>query len=83
VVAAVGLVGAVSAACVLGTALSGSTVFGLPIAVIVFVVIALLAWPLLERTYLGRQVYAVGGSNEAARPAGIPTNRRVGGDDTA
>jgi ribose transport system permease protein len=58
-------------------AVSGSTVAGVPIAVIVFIVIALLAWFFLERNYLGRQVYAVGGSNEAARLAGIPTNRRI------
>ena len=39
--------------------------------------IALLAWFFLERTYAGRQVYAVGGNREAARLAGIPTNRRL------
>ena len=58
-------------------AVVGSTVAGVPIAVIIFVVIALLSWFFLERTYLGRQVYAVGGSTEAARLAGIPTNRRI------
>ena len=31
-----------------------------------------LAWVLLERTYIGRQIYAVGGNREAARLAGIP-----------
>jgi ribose transport system permease protein len=56
---------------------AASTVFGVPISVIIFAVIALLAWFFLERTYLGRQVYAVGGSREAARLAGIPTNRRI------
>ena len=34
---------------------------------------ALIAWFVLERTYIGRQVYAVGGSTEAARLAGIPS----------
>jgi ribose transport system permease protein len=58
-------------------ALVGSTVAGVPIAVVIFVVIALLAWFFLERTYFGRQVYAVGGNTEAARLAGIPTNRRI------
>jgi ribose transport system permease protein len=58
-------------------ALVGSTVAGVPIAVVIFVVIALLAWFFLERTYLGRQVYAVGGNAEAARLAGIRTNRRI------
>jgi len=58
-------------------ALVGSTVAGVPIAVVIFVAIALLAWFFLERTYLGRQVYAVGGNAEAARLAGIRTNRRI------
>jgi len=58
-------------------ALVGSTVAGVPIAVVIFVVIALLAWFFLERTYIGRQVYAVGGNAEAARLAGIRTNRRI------
>ena len=31
---------------------------------------ALIAWFVLERTYIGRQVYAVGGNREAARLAG-------------
>ncbi|MGH2889932.1 MAG: ABC transporter permease [Solirubrobacteraceae bacterium] len=55
----------------------GSTVLGVPIAVIVLVVIAVVAWVVLERTYLGRQIYAVGGNREAARLAGIPVNRRI------
>jgi ribose transport system permease protein len=57
--------------------ISGSTVAGVPIAVIIFVVIALLAWLVLERTYVGRQLYAVGGNPEAARLAGIRINRRI------
>jgi ribose transport system permease protein len=55
----------------------GSTVAGVPIAVIVLVVIAILAWFVLERTYIGRQIYAVGGNTEAARLAGIPVKRRI------
>jgi ribose transport system permease protein len=56
---------------------AGKTVGRVPIATIIFLVIAVLAAFFLERTYLGRQLYAVGGSNEAARLAGIPTNRRI------
>ncbi|HEX3617338.1 MAG TPA: ABC transporter permease [Solirubrobacteraceae bacterium] len=55
----------------------GSTVAGVPIAVIVLLVIAIVAWFVLERTYLGRQIYAVGGNTEAARLAGIPTKKRI------
>ena len=58
-------------------AVVGSTVAGVPIAVVIFLVIALLAWFFLERTYFGRQIYAVGGNAEAARLAGIRTNRRI------
>ncbi|HVC84320.1 MAG TPA: ABC transporter permease, partial [Solirubrobacteraceae bacterium] len=58
-------------------AVAGSTVAGVPVPVVIFAVIALLAWFFLERTYLGRQIYAVGGNREAARLAGIPTDRRI------
>ncbi|HLW94404.1 MAG TPA: ABC transporter permease [Solirubrobacteraceae bacterium] len=58
-------------------ALVGSSVAGVPIAVVIFAVIALAAWFFLERTYIGRQIYAVGGNKEAARLAGIPTARRI------
>jgi ribose transport system permease protein len=54
-----------------------SKVGGVPLPVIIFVVVAILAWVLLERTYIGRQIYAVGGNREAARLAGIPVNRRL------
>ena len=46
--------------------------FQVPIPVVIFVVVAFLAWVLMERTYIGRQIYAVGGNREAARLAGIP-----------
>ena len=36
--------------------------------------VAFLGWVLMERTYIGRQIYAVGGNREAARLAGIPIN---------
>jgi ribose transport system permease protein len=54
-----------------------SKVAGVPLPVIIFVVVAVLAWVLLERTYIGRQIYAVGGNREAARLAGIPVRRRL------
>jgi ribose transport system permease protein len=58
-------------------ALAGSTWGKIPIATVVFVVIAVFAWFFLERTYIGRETYAVGGNREAARLAGIPVNRRI------
>lgn len=58
-------------------AISEATVLGIPVAVIIFLVIAIAAWIFLERTYIGRELYAVGGNPEAARLAGIPINRRI------
>jgi len=54
-----------------------SKVGGIPVPDIIFVVVAVLAWILMERTYIGRQIYAVGGNQEAARLAGIPVKRRL------
>jgi ribose transport system permease protein len=49
----------------------------IPVPAIFFFGVALIAWFALERTYIGRQVYAVGGNKEAARLAGIPVARRI------
>lgn len=57
--------------------LAGSTWGKMSIATIVFVLITVLAWLLLERTYIGRETYALGGNREASRLAGIPVNRRI------
>lgn len=54
-----------------------SGVLGVPLPVIIFIVVALAAWFFLERTYAGRQIYAVGGNVEAARLSGIPIKRRI------
>jgi ribose transport system permease protein len=54
-----------------------TNVLGFPPPTILFVVICVAVWFFLERTYLGRQLYAVGGNREAARLAGIRTNRRI------
>lgn len=43
----------------------------LPIAVILMLLLYLIAWVVMERTVLGRYIYAVGGNPEAARLAGI------------
>jgi ribose transport system permease protein len=49
----------------------------IPVPLVLFIVVAVAAWFFLERTYAGRQVYAVGGNAEAARLAGIRGDRRV------
>ena len=46
-------------------------VVGIPAAVIVFLVVTVVAWVLLNRTRYGRYVVAVGGNREAARIAGV------------
>ena len=47
----------------------------IPMAAIVFGLVALAVWALLKFTTFGHHIYAVGGSREASRLAGIPVNR--------
>lgn len=61
-----------------GVAWIGSgDVLGMPVPVLLFALIALVAWFTLKYTSFGRQVYAVGDNLEAARLAGISTNRTI------
>jgi ribose/xylose/arabinose/galactoside ABC-type transport system permease subunit len=46
-----------------------------PMRVVIFAVLALLAWVLLSRTVVGRHLYALGGNEHAARLSGIRTDR--------
>ncbi|PFG18494.1 ABC transporter permease [Serinibacter salmoneus] len=50
---------------------------GVPVLVIMFAVVAVLGWILLNRTTFGRRTIAVGGNAEAARLAGIKVNRHT------
>ncbi|MDQ1642168.1 MAG: ribose transport system permease protein [Actinomycetota bacterium] len=50
-------------------------VLGLPLLVVIFGVVAVLAWVLLNRTTFGRRSAAIGGNGEAARLAGINVRR--------
>lgn len=53
-------------------------VFGIvPVPVAICVVVALLAHYLLRYTYIGRQIYAVGGNMEATRLSGVNVDARV------
>ncbi len=50
-------------------------VFGIvPMQLVFFVVVAILAWGVLSYTNFGFRVFAVGGSAKAARVSGIPVN---------
>jgi ribose transport system permease protein len=50
-------------------------VWGIPVPVIVWVIVALIGAFVLNKTYFGRRVYALGGNEEAARLAGVRINR--------
>jgi ribose transport system permease protein len=50
-------------------------VWGIPVPVIVMILVALIGSFILTRTYFGRQVFALGGNEEAARLAGVHINR--------
>jgi ribose transport system permease protein len=50
---------------------------GIPYLVIIFAVVVLLGWLLLNRTTFGRRTFALGGNGEAARLAGINIRRHT------
>jgi ribose transport system permease protein len=54
------------------TAIGQSTLLGIPVLTIIWIVVVLLIAFLLTRTVWGRRVYAVGSNVEAARSSGIP-----------
>ena len=50
---------------------------GIPVIVIIFALVAVAGWVLLNRTTFGRRTFAVGGNAEAARLAGIHVQRHT------
>jgi ribose transport system permease protein len=50
---------------------------GVPVVVLYLLVIAAVVWFVLDQTPLGRRLYATGGNAEAARLAGVRTDRLV------
>jgi ribose transport system permease protein len=57
--------------------LARGSVLGIPTLIIVLIVVALLAHALLRYTSIGRNIYAVGGNDIAARLSGININRYI------
>jgi ribose transport system permease protein len=55
----------------------GANVVGVPVLVLIFAVVAVVGWVLLNRTTFGRRTFAVGGNAEAARLAGIRVKRHT------
>jgi ribose transport system permease protein len=53
------------------------SLLGIPKLVIIFAVVAVIGWVLLNRTTFGRRTFAVGGNPEAARLAGIDVRRHT------
>lgn len=49
----------------------GGDILGIPVIVLIFVVVSLGGWVLLNRTTFGRRTFAIGGNPEAARLAGV------------
>jgi ribose transport system permease protein len=49
-----------------------TTVLGIPVLTVIWIVIVLIVAFLLRRTVWGRRVYAIGSNKEAARSSGIP-----------
>ena len=50
-------------------------VWGIPVPVIVMTIVALVGAFILTKTYFGRQIFALGGNEEAARLAGVNIKR--------
>lgn len=55
----------------------GSNIGAIPVPIMVLVAAAGIAWFILNRTVLGRSMFAVGGNSEAARLSGLPVKRIV------
>lgn len=50
-------------------------IFGIPNAVILLVIVAFFLWLVLEHTQVGRNLYAIGGNQEASKLAGLAVKR--------
>ncbi len=46
-----------------------------PLAIVAFAIVVVVAHLILTRTPFGRQIYAIGNDNEAAKKAGLPVDR--------
>ena len=46
-------------------------ILGIPVPMIIFLLVAVIIWVVLNRTRFGRHTYAIGGNEQAARVSGI------------
>lgn len=56
---------------------SGSTSAGLPYTFLFMVAMAIVVWFILNKTMLGRTIYAIGGDRTSAERAGFPVKRTI------
>jgi ribose transport system permease protein len=54
-----------------------SSIIGVPLLIWIFLIVAIVAWFLLNRTTFGRRTVAIGGNQEASRLAGIRVKRHL------
>lgn len=54
-----------------------SSWLNIPIPFIILIIVVIIAVIFTRFTYIGRQIYAVGGNTEAARLSGVPVDRRI------
>jgi ribose transport system permease protein len=57
--------------------LGAADVFGVPALVLVALIMLCIIFVMLRLTAFGRELYAVGGNQEAARLSGVPATRRI------
>jgi ribose transport system permease protein len=57
--------------------LGRGAIAGIPFSLLLMAALYLLFWYILRSTHFGRSIFAIGGSPEAARLAGIPINRNL------
>ncbi len=55
--------------------LGNASIVGIPVALLLFIVVAFLLWVLLEHTTLGRSLYLMGSNEQATRYSGVNTAR--------
>ncbi len=55
----------------------GREILGVDMLIVIFAIVAVIGWILLNRTTFGRRTVAVGGNPEAARLAGVNVNRQT------
>lgn len=59
------------------TSIGSTRIFGIPLPIIIFAIIVIIAYIFLKMTPLGRQIYAIGNDAEAAKKAGLKPEKII------